>query len=153
MDVVQMLVTFSSRLKGHGYKRIHTKLVATYYRDAYAIDSVKRWVREYDGGRRDPPGFSKADRPPFDIAEAVSQVLNEQPFSSTKYIAAQLRLSRELVKRIDAMGMRKVSLCCVAHTVIAVQKAQRVADSRGLLMVLRANATNRFVNIMIADES
>jgi hypothetical protein len=80
-------------------KHRHCTEVATYHRDAYAIDSVKYWVREDDGGRRDRTDFPKAGRLPSDIAEAVSQVLNQQPFSSTKYIATQLRASSKLVKK------------------------------------------------------
>jgi hypothetical protein len=46
MDVVQRSVIFHSYLKGHGYERIHTKLVATYGQNADTEDSVKNWVRE-----------------------------------------------------------------------------------------------------------
>jgi hypothetical protein len=99
-------------IQGRGYKRIHTKLVATYGRDAYTVESVKHWVLEYDGGRKDPTDVSKTGRPPCDIAEAVSQVLNEQLFISTKYIASHLRMSRKLMKRtlIDSLGMKKFNL-------------------------------------------
>jgi hypothetical protein len=61
---------------------------------------VKYWVREYDGGRRDPTELSRTVRPPSDTAEAVSKILSEQAFSSTKYVAAQLRRNLKLVKRI-----------------------------------------------------
>jgi hypothetical protein len=155
MDVVQRSVIFYYRFKGRGDKRIHTKLVAAYGRDAHTIDSVKYWVREHDDGRRDPPDSAKAGRPPSDISEAVAKVLNEEPFSSTKHIAAQLRTSRELVKRtlIDVLGMKKFSLRWVPHTLTGAQKRDRVADSRRLLTALRADAANGFVNIITADES
>jgi hypothetical protein len=112
MDVVQRSVIFHLRFKGEGSKRIHTDLVEAYGAGAYPIDSVKYWVKQYDGGRRDRTDLSKPDRPVSDVAEAVSQLLREESFSSTRHIAAQLRLSRTSVKRtlVSVLGMRKFSL-------------------------------------------
>jgi hypothetical protein len=84
VDVKQKSVIFHYRLKGHGYKRIQTKLVATYGRSAYTEDSVKFWIGGHDRGRRDPAKLCRIVTPPSDIAEAVSKVLSEQPFSLTK---------------------------------------------------------------------
>jgi hypothetical protein len=85
----------------------------------------------------------------------VSKVLNEQPFSSTKYIAAQLRASGELVKRtlIEALGMKKFISRWVSHEPTAPQKAERVVGPRKSLWVLRVHAANGFVNIITADEN
>jgi hypothetical protein len=129
--------------------------VETYEASAYTIDSVKYWVRQYDGGRRDPIDIPKPGRPVSDIAEAVSQLLREEPFSSTRCIAAQLRLSRTSVKRtlISVLGMKKFSLPWVPHDLTESQKAQSVKDSRMLLKALKADAKNNFVNIITGDES
>jgi hypothetical protein len=155
MDVVQRSVIFHLCLKGDGSKRIHTELVETYGAGTYPIDSVKYWVKQYDGGRRDPTDLSKPGRPVFDVAEAVSQLLREEPFSSTRHIAAQLRLSRTSVKRtlVSVLGIRKFSLRLIPHDVTESQKAQRVKDSRGLLKVLKVDAKNDFVDITTGDES
>jgi hypothetical protein len=128
--------------------------VETYGAGAYPIDSVKYWVKQYDGGRRDPTDLSKPGRRVFDVAETVSQLLREQPFSSTKHIAAQLRLSRTSVKRtlVSVLGMRKFSLRWVTHDLTEFHKAQRVKDSRGLLKALKVDAKNDFVNIITGDE-
>jgi hypothetical protein len=85
--------------------RIHTELVETDGAGAYPIDSVKFWVKQYDGGRRDPTDLSEPGSP---VAEAVSQLLREEPFSSTRHLAAQLRLSRTSVKRtlVSVLEMR-----------------------------------------------
>jgi hypothetical protein len=48
--------------------------------------------------------------------------------------------------------MRKFSLRWVSHALTAGQMAQRVADSRGVLMAMRADAANGFVKIMTVDE-
>jgi hypothetical protein len=108
---------FYYSLKGHGCKRIDMKLVITDHRDAYPIYSVKPWGCEYESGRRDPIDFPKAGKLPSDIAEAVSQTRSDQPFSSTKYIATQRRMSRKLMKRTltDVVEMRKFSLHSVLH--------------------------------------
>jgi hypothetical protein len=155
MDVVQRSVIFHLRFKGEGSKRIHTELVEMYGARAYPIDSVEYWVKQYDGGRRDPIDLSKPGRPVFDFAEAVSQLLREEPFSSTRHIAVQLRLSRTSVKRtlVSVLGMRKFSLRWVPHDLTEFQKAQRVKDSRGLLKALKVDAKNNFVNIITGDES
>jgi dTDP-4-dehydrorhamnose reductase len=84
----------------------------TYGASAYTIDFVKHWVKLYDGGRRDPTDLLQPGRPVSDIAEAISQLLTEEPFSSTRHIAAQLRVSRASVKRtlVTVLGMKKFSL-------------------------------------------
>jgi hypothetical protein len=75
-------------------------------------DSVKDWVCKYDGGRRDPSELSRTVRPPSDIVEALLKVMSELPFSSTKYITAQLQTSRKSVKGtlIEVLGMKN-SVC------------------------------------------
>jgi histone-lysine N-methyltransferase SETMAR len=82
-------------------------------------------------------------------------VLSEQPFSSTKYIAAQLHVSRAVVKRtlVKVLGMKKYSLRWVPHDLSEHQKAQRVIDSQSLLEALMEDAENNFVNIVTGDES
>jgi hypothetical protein len=114
MDIFQRSVIFHLRFKGEDSKRIHTELVETYGAGACPINSVKYWVKRYDGGRRDPRDVSKPGRP---VSEAVSQLLREEPFSSTRHIAAQLRLSRTSVKRIlvSVLGMKKFSSRWVSH--------------------------------------
>jgi hypothetical protein len=112
MDVVQRSLIFHLRFQGESSKRIHTELVETYGTGADPTDSVKYWVKQYNGGRSDPTDLSKPERPVSDVAEAVSQLLREEPFSSIRYIAAQLRLSRTSVKRtlVSVLRMRKFSL-------------------------------------------
>jgi hypothetical protein len=155
MDVVQRSVIFHLRVKGEDSKRIHTELVETYGSAADLIDSVKYWVRQYDGGRRDSANLSKPGRPVFDVAEAVSQLLREEPFSSTRHIAAQLGLSRTSVKRtlVSVLGMRKFSLQWVPHDLTGFHIAQCVKDSRVLLKALKVDAKNNFVKIITARES
>jgi hypothetical protein len=155
MDVVQRCVIFYLRFKGEGSKRIHTELVETYGAGAYPIDSVKSWVKQYDGGRRDPTDLSKPGRPVSDGAGAVSQLLREEPFSSSRHIAAQLRLRRTSVKQtlVSVLGIRKFSLRWVRHDLTEFQKALRIKDSRGFLKALKVDATNNFVNIITGDES
>jgi hypothetical protein len=112
-------------------------------------------VTQYDGGRRDPTDLSKPGRPVFDVAEASSQLLREEPFSSTRHIAAQRRLSRTSVKwtLVSVLEMRKFSLRWVTRDLTEFQKAQRVKDSRGILKALKVDAKNNFVHIITGDES
>jgi hypothetical protein len=70
-------VIFHYRLKRQHDKRIETKLVGTDRQNAYTEDSVKYWVREEDGGQKDPTDPSKTSRGPSDFAVAVSKILNE----------------------------------------------------------------------------
>jgi hypothetical protein len=155
MDVVQRLVIFYDRSKNRGDKEIHRKLIETDGVEAYTLGSVKYWAHEYEGGRRDPTDSPRAERQVSDFAQAISKVLNEQPFSSARYIAAQLRTSRNLVKRtlVEVLGMQKFSLRWVPRKLTVAQKGQRVADSRILPQALRADAANEFANIITADES
>jgi hypothetical protein len=155
MDVVQRSVIFCYRSKQRGYRGIHIKLVGAYAQHATPTESVKYWVREYDRGGRDLTDSPRAARPRSATAEAVSHVLSEQPFSSAKYIAAQLRTSRDLVKKtlVEVLGMKKFSLRWVPHELTVAQKRQRAAHSRRLVQTLTADAPNEFTNIITADES
>jgi hypothetical protein len=123
--------------------------------DAYTTDSVNYWTCEYDRGGRDPTDSSRAGRTLSEIVEAGSNVLSEQPFSSTRYIAGQLRRSRDLAKRtlVGVLEMNKFSLRCVSHQLRVAEKREGVADSRRLLQALRADSANEFVNIITTDES
>jgi hypothetical protein len=111
INVLQRSLILHHRLKGHGYKQIHPKLVATSERNAYTEDSLKCWVREHDGGRSDRTDFSKTGSTYSDIAAAVSKVLGDYLLISKKNIAAQLRTSRALVKGIfiEVSGMKTFS--------------------------------------------
>jgi hypothetical protein len=94
-------------------------------------DSVKYWIGEYNGGRRKPTD-PKTDRAPSGIAQAVFKVLNEQPFSSTKDLAAQFRTSRELLKRTltTVSGMNKINLRPVPHELAIAQKGNELLNRR-----------------------
>jgi hypothetical protein len=154
MDVMARSVIFYHHSKQRGSRGIHTRLVGAYEQHAYPTESVKYWVREYDRGRKDPADSPKAGKPRSDIADAVSHILSEQPFSSTESIAAQLRTSRELVKKtlVEVLGMKKFRLRWVAHERTVAQKPQRVVDSRRLLHTLITDAPNEFTNIITADK-
>jgi hypothetical protein len=88
MDLVQRSVIFHLRFKGEASKRIHTELAETSGAGASPIDSIKYWAKQYDGRRRDPRDLSKPGRPVSDVAEAVSQLRREEPFTSTRHLAA-----------------------------------------------------------------
>jgi hypothetical protein len=155
MDVGQRSLISYYRFKQRGYRRIHTKLVGADGSHAYLTGSVKCWVREYDRGGQDCADSPRAGRPRSDIAEAVSHILREQPFSSTKYIAAQLGTTRDLVRKtlVEVLGMKKFSLRWVPHELTVAQKRQRIADSRRLFQSLIADGPNEFTNIITVDES
>jgi hypothetical protein len=112
MDIVQSSVIFHLRFKGEASKRIYAELLKTYEVGAYAIDSVKYWTRQSDGGRRNLTDLAKPGRPVSDIAEAVSHLPREKPFSSTTHIAAQLGLSQTSVELtlVSVLEMREFSL-------------------------------------------
>jgi hypothetical protein len=153
MDAAQRFAIFHCRRKGDGYKRIHTKLVAPYRQYAYTEDSGKYCFPEYSSGRGDLTELSRTGRPPSNIAKAASKVLSQRPFSSAKYIAAQLRANHELVERIltEVLGMRTLSLRWILHERTAAQRAQRVVELGKSLRVPRVDAANGFVNVIIPD--
>jgi hypothetical protein len=125
-------VMFYSRLKGYGYKKIHMKLITVYQLDMYPADSLKYWVRKEDSGLRDPTDVFKSSRPLSDISAAVSTALAEWQFGLRKSRAAQLRVSRELVKRtlVDVLVTKKFSLRLVSHALTSIHKTQHVDDSQ-----------------------
>jgi hypothetical protein len=155
MDLVHRSVIFHDRSKERGYRRIHTRLVAAYGQHACPTESVKYWVREYDRGRRDPADSARAGRPRSDIAGAASHILGQQPFSSTKFLAAELRTRRDLVTKtlVKVLRMKTFSLRWAPDDRRVAQKRQRVADSRRRPQTLRADAANQLANTITAEES
>jgi hypothetical protein len=105
---------------------------------ASTIDSVEYWVKQYDGSRRDPTDLPKPGRSVSDIAEAVSQLLREDPVKRTL---------------VSVLRMRNFRLRWVPHDLTGSPKAQRVKDSRGLLKALKVDARDNFVNIITRNES
>jgi predicted HTH transcriptional regulator len=80
--------------------------------DLDSLAAVKYWLREFKRQRADIQNETRPERPLTDVSEQISRLLNNDPFSSTRYLAGQLTMTKEAVKRNlqEVMKFQKFSL-------------------------------------------
>jgi hypothetical protein len=98
MEIETRAVIFSYCRQGKGEK-IHHKLSDVYGKDSYAQGAVKYWVREFKAQRTDPHDEIRPGRPLIGVSAQIARLLNDEPFSSTRLIARQLAVTKEVVKK------------------------------------------------------
>jgi hypothetical protein len=115
-------------------KKIHHKLSDVYGKDLYSLGAVKYWVREFKAQRTDLYDEVRPGRPLIDVSAEIARLLNDQPFSSTRDLARQLAVIKDVVKRDlqEVLGFHELNLKWVPNVLSAEQKAARVQMSREL---------------------
>jgi hypothetical protein len=126
-----------------------------YGKDSYSLGVVKYWGREFKAQRTDLHDEVRPGRPFSDISAQIARLLNDEPFSSTRDLARQLAVTKEVVKRDlqEVLGFHKLSLKWVPNVLSAEQKAARVQMSRELYNNLIFQREKKFTTIITGDES
>jgi transposase len=134
MEIEMRAVIFYYCRQGKGEKKIHHKLSDVYSKDSYSLGAVKYWVRELKAHRTDLHDEIRPGRSSIDVSVQIARLLNEEPFNSTRHVARQLAVTKEVVKRNlqEVLGFHKFSLKWVLNVLSAEQKAVRVQMSREL---------------------
>jgi hypothetical protein len=98
MEIEMRVVIFSycRQVKG---EKIHHKLSDVYGKDSYAQGAVKYWIREFKAQRTDPHDEIRPGRPLIGVSAQIARLLNDNPFGSTRHLARQLAITKEVVKK------------------------------------------------------
>jgi hypothetical protein len=127
MEIEMQAVIFSCCRSGKGEK-IHHKLSDVYGKDSYAQGAVKYWVREFKAQKTDPHDEIRPGRHLIGVYAPIARLLNDEPCSSTRHLARQLVVTKEVVKKNmqKVLEFHKFSLKWVSNVLSAEQKATRV---------------------------
>jgi hypothetical protein len=132
MEIDMRALIFYYCRHGKGGKKIHHNLSDVYGKNPYSLGAVKYWVREFKAQRTDLHDEVRPGRPVIEVSGQIASLLNYEPFSSTRQLARQLAVTKEVVKRNrkEVLGFHKFSLKWVLNLLSAEQKAARVQMSR-----------------------
>jgi hypothetical protein len=114
--------------------KIHHKLPDLYRKGSYSLAAVKYWVPEFKTQGADFHDQIRSERPLVGVSAQIARLLNNEPFSSTRHLARQLAITKEIVKRNlqEVLGFHKLALNWVPNVLSAEQRAARVQMSREL---------------------
>jgi hypothetical protein len=120
--------------QGRGGKKIHCKPSDVHGKDSYSLGAAKYWVHGFKGQRTDVHDEVQPERPLIDVSVQIARLLNNEPFSLTRFVARQLAVAKEVVKRNlhKVLWFHNFSLKWVPNVLSAEQKAARVQMSREL---------------------
>jgi hypothetical protein len=99
-----------------------------YGKDSYSLGAAKHWVREFKVQRTELHDEIRPGRPLVDVSAQIARLPNDEPFSSTRHLARQLAVTKEVVKRNlqEVLGFHKRILKWVPNVLSAEQMAARV---------------------------
>jgi hypothetical protein len=111
---------------------------------------VEYWVREFTPQGTDLLSAARPGRPFTDVSTQIAWLLNDESFSSTRYLVSQLTTSKIVVKMNiqEIMGFHKFNLKWVPNVLSDDQKAARVAVSHELENNLLSERRNNFFTII-----
>jgi transposase len=143
-------------LKGLKSSAIWTELQSVYGPQAFSISAVKKWQKRFREGRSDLFDDPRSGRPlAQDLAGAIRSMLEERPFSSCKSLCRHFRVAKTTCLRIlhNDLGLTKLHLRWVPHTLNADQKNERMSLSSQLLAILQQEQQIEFERVLTGDES
>jgi histone-lysine N-methyltransferase SETMAR len=143
-------------LKGLKARDIQAELQSVYGPEACQLTAVKKWRTRFMQGRTDLFDDPRSGRPlTHDLAEAISSMLGERPFSSCKVLSRHFRIAKATCLRIlhDKLGLKKFHLRWVPHSISSNQKSERVSYSNLLLAALEESRQTGFERLITGDES
>jgi hypothetical protein len=100
MEIEMRAVIFHYCRQGKGGEKIHHKLSDVYGKHSYSLNAVKYWVREFKTQRTNLHDEVRPARPLIEVSAQTAQLLNDEPFSSTRHLARQMVVTKEVVKGI-----------------------------------------------------
>jgi transposase len=143
-------------LKGLKSKDILAKLEGVYGEGVLSLAAVKKWNKRFREGRTDLFDDPRSGRPmTHDLGQAIRSMLVERPFTSCKVLCRHFRVAKGTCLRIlhDELGLKKLHLRWVPHTLDQAGKNERVTYSRALLEQLTEAQQDDFQHVVTGDES
>jgi histone-lysine N-methyltransferase SETMAR len=143
-------------LKGMNSRQIFSELQSVYGDQALHLPTVFKWHARFRDGRTELGDDPRSGRPQkSDLAEAISVMLEERPFTSCKFLARHFRIAKSTCTKIlrKDLGLHKFNLRWVPHTLDETQKRNRVTLCSQLLTIFQQDQQNNFERIITGDES
>jgi hypothetical protein len=99
-DGIEMraMIFYHGRWRKAGTK-IHLKLLGVYGGHSYSLSVVEYWVCKFRAQRTDLHDETRPGRPFTNLSARTAWLLNDERFSSTRYLARQLAVTKEGIKR------------------------------------------------------
>jgi hypothetical protein len=128
MEIEMRAVIFSYCRQGKGGKKIHHELSDVHGKDSYSLGAVKSGVREFKAQRTNLHDEVRPKGPLIDVSAYIARLLNNEPFNSTRHLARQLAVTKDLVKRNlqEVLGFHKFGLKWVPNVLSAELRTARV---------------------------
>jgi hypothetical protein len=127
-------VIFYDCSEGKQGKKIRHKLSNVYRKDSCSLGVAKYRVREFKAQRTDLHDGIRPGRPLINVSAQIARLLNDDLFHSTRHLARQSAVTKEVVKRNlqEVLRFHKFNLKGAPNLLSAEQKAARVHWSRDL---------------------
>jgi histone-lysine N-methyltransferase SETMAR len=134
---------------------IHEQLCEAYGAAAPSLSVVKDWAKRFRDGRETLEDDPRSGRPKSaDFGKLVSDVLDEMPFASARYIAETISCSHTTVlNTLSVLGYKKFLSRWVPHVLTEGQKNSRVKMSQALLAQLDSLLPSHLSSMITCDES
>jgi hypothetical protein len=155
MEIEMRAVIFYDWRQDKRGKKIHHKLSDASGKNSYSLGAVKYWVCEFKVQRTDLHDEVRPGRPLINVSAQIARLLNDEPFSSTRYLARQLAVTKVAVKRNlqEALEIHRFGLKWVPNVLSTEQKVARVQRPRELYNNLIFKRQKNFTKIITRDES
>ena len=148
---------FIKKLANEGFKpiEIKSKLDIQFGKSALCLKSVYNWFNLFKLGYEGIEDDDRSGRP-YDeqLAIAIDHTLEEEPYSSIRYIAHKINSNPATVYRYVTIYLQRVYKHSkyVPHFLDEIQKAKRVNECTLLLGILTESEKLGFINIFTGDE-
>ena len=135
-------------------KEIYEKMKIAYKQNAPVISTVYKWHKRFVEGRESLEDDQRSGRPLNDLDNTrILEILNQQPFASSRYIADVLVIPKSTVcfKLVHQLHYRKLKFKWVPHEISPENKIKRVTMSQDILNILNRKSVD-LNNVLTGDE-
>jgi len=155
MEVVRGIIWFCYKL-GDTQRVAHDKIKVAYGEDKVSLQTVYNWYDHFARGVTAVSDKQRSGRPRIsESVEAVSLVLQDQPYASSYHISSETGLSKTTVLRIlhEDLKLHHFSLRWVPYALSPEQKIVRETVAQDLLAELDSMRPIGLSYVLTSDES
>ena len=144
-------------LRNEKPNRIHEMINETPGYAEVSITTIRKWVKRFKDGEMDIIDSKRSGRPKIKnkFISKVRLMIEENPSLSCKFIAKKLDIGWGTVKKIliEELGLKKVNMKWIPHTLNDDQKAKRKEDSIEILRIIENTPNKELCNLLTGDET
>ena len=137
-------------LKGYKNKEIYNELHVVYGDSSPCIRTIETWAANFRRGENNYKDFPRSGRKKImdnlSLEEPITQLINNYPFISAKYISNYFSISYKITKNIltKYMKYKRYHIRWVPYFLSEKNKELRVNYSKEILNILKQNEKNFF---------